>query len=136
MNGKKLVTTIFLIIFTGLGILFLSYSSSQDNTLLKSTFEINAVYYEEGYVQIEYWDKSENTNSVVMEILGMSESYQKTFHSSLFQETVDFPFLPKYGWETHPITFLIDHKEFGQVSLKTEIHPYGESPPEIIYGGS
>ena len=44
-----------------------------------------------------------------------------------------FPTSPKYGWAIHPIVLEIDHEEFGHVQLKTEIHPYGEPVPPVIY---
>lgn len=131
--AKKIITAISIIVITVLGLLFLSGSSSNKD-ILKSTFEIDATYYDAGYVEISYLDKSEKTNHVVLEILGMDESFQKTLSGSKFVETVPFPTVPKYGWQVHPVTFLIDHQELGKVSLKTEIHPYGEPAPPIIYG--
>jgi hypothetical protein len=79
-------------------------------------------------------DKTKKTNHVVLEILGMDESFQKTLVGSEFVETVQFQTPPKYGWKIHPVTFLIDHQELGTVSLKTEIHSYGQPAPPIIYG--
>jgi hypothetical protein len=64
----------------------------------------------------------------------MDESFQKTLSGSEFVEIVQFPVTPKYGWKVHPVTFLIDHEELGKISLKTEIHPYGQPAPPIIYG--
>jgi len=131
--AKKIIPIISVVIITALGLFFLSDSSSNKD-VLKSAFEIDATYYGEGYVKISYLDKTSKTNHVVLEILGMDESFQKTLSGSKFVETVPFPVLPKYGWQVHPVTFLIDHEELGKVSLKTEIHPYGEPAPPIIYG--
>jgi hypothetical protein len=64
----------------------------------------------------------------------MDESFQKTFLSSEFEETISFPIPPKYGWEIHPVTLLIDHDELGKVSIKTEIRPDGEPTAPVIYG--
>jgi len=131
--AKKIVTTISIAVITVLGLLFL-FGASPNRDILKSTFEIDATYYDPGYVEITYIDKSEKTNHVVLEILGMDESFQKILSGSKFKETVQFPVVPKYGWQVHPVTFLIDHQELGKVSLKTEIHPYGKSASPIIYG--
>lgn len=131
--AKKIIPIISIIVITVLALLFLS-GSSPNKDIIKSTFEIDATYYDAGYVEIAYHDKSEKTNHVVLEILGMDESYQKTLSGSKFVETVQFPVVPKYGWQVHPVTFLIDHQELGKVSLKTEIHPYGKPAPPIIYG--
>ena len=70
---------------------------------------------------------------VVMEILGMDETFQKTFSDSEFIEIVPFPNVPKYGWPIHPVVFEIEHEEFGHIQLKTEIHPLGDPVPPVIY---
>lgn len=131
--AKKIIPIISVIVITVLGIFFIFDSNSNKDTL-KSTFEIDATYHDEGYVEISYLDKTSKTNYVVLEILGMDESFQKTLSGSKFVETVPFPVLPKYGWQVHPVTFLIDHQELGKISLKTEIHNYGEPSRPIIYG--
>jgi hypothetical protein len=131
--AKKIIPIISVIVITVLGIFFIFDSNSNKDTL-KSTFEIDATYYDQGYVEISYLDKTSKTNYVVLEILGMDESFQKTLSGSKFVETVPFPTLPKYGWQVHPVTFLIDHQELGKISLKTEIHNYGEPSRPIIYG--
>jgi hypothetical protein len=130
--AKKIIPVISIIVITVLGIFLFDSGSNKD--VLKSAFEIDATYYDAGYVEISYLDKTSKTNHVVLEILGMDESFQKTLSGSKFVETVPFPVLPKYGWQVHPVTFLIDHQELGKVSLKTEIHTYGEAAPQIIYG--
>lgn len=131
--AKKIIPVISVIIITMLGIFFL-FDSNSNKDILKSTFQIDATYYDEGYVEISYLDKTSKTNHVVLEILGMDKSFQKTLSGSKFVETVPFPALPKYGWQVHPVTFLIDHQELGKISLKTEIHSYGEPSRPIIYG--
>ena len=129
----KIVLMISIVVVTLLGLFFL-FDSGSNKDVLKSTFEIDATYYDAGYVQISYLDKTTKTNHVVLEILGMDESFQKILSDSKFVETVQFPTVPKHGWRVHPVTFLIDHQELGKVSLKTEIHQYGEPAPPIIYG--
>lgn len=130
--AKKIIPVISIAVITIFGVFFL-FDSNSNKDILKSTFEIDATYYDVGYVKISYVDKTSKTNHVVLEILGMDESFQKTLSGSAFVETVPFPVLPKYGWQVHPVTFLIDHEELGKVSLKTEIHPYGEPVPPVIY---
>jgi hypothetical protein len=135
--AKKLGAPIALGVVTVLAILLLTGTDNDDKEILKSTFSIEAVYFDEsndGYIQIIFKDKSEKTNAVVLEVLGMDESFQKTFVSSEFTEVISFPTPPKYGWEIHPVTLLIDHEELGKVSIKTEIRPYGEPSAPVIYG--
>ena len=131
--AKKIFPIISIVVITALGLFFI-FDSDSNKDVLKSTFEIDAIYYDAGYVKISYLDKTTKTNHVVLEILGMDESFQKTLAGSEFVETIPFPVIPKYGWKVHPVTFLIDHEELGKISLKTEIHPYGEPAPPIIYG--
>ena len=131
--ARKIVPAISLGILTVLAIVFLMGGGTDDKDVLRQTFQIEAIYYDSGHVEISFLDKSGKTNSVVMEILGMEESFQKTFSGSEFIEIVPFPNLPKYGWPVHPVVLEIDHKEFGHIQLKTEIHPLDEPIPPVIY---
>jgi len=131
--ARKIVPAISLGIITVLAIVFLMGGGTDDKDVLRQTFQIEAIYYDSGHVEISFLDKSGKTNSVVMEILGMEESFQKTFSGSEFIEIVPFPNLPKYGWPVHPVVLEIDHKEFGHIQLKTEIHPLDEIIPPVIY---
>ncbi|MBA4464057.1 MAG: hypothetical protein H2B01_07770, partial [Nitrosopumilaceae archaeon] len=85
--AKKLGAPIALGVVTVLAILLITGSDSDDE-MLKSTFSINAVYFsstennEDGYIQINFKDKSEKTNAVILEVLGMEESFQKTILTS------------------------------------------------------
>ncbi len=130
---RKILPAISIGIITVLAIVFLLGGGTDDKDILRQTFQIEAVYYDSGHVEITYFDKSSKTNSVVMEILGMEESFQKTFSDSEFIEIVPFPNLPKYGWPIHPVVLEIDHQEFGHIQLKTEIHPLDEPIPPVIY---
>ena len=103
--AKKLGPPIVLGIVTVLAILFLTGNGTDDKDILRQTFQIDAVYYDSGHVEISFLDKSDKTTLVVMEILGMDESFQKTFSTSEFIEIVPFPNLPKYGWPIHPSSF-------------------------------
>ena len=67
----------------------------------------------------------------------MEDSFQKTFNDiNEFKEVVLFPQVPKYGWEIHPITLVLEHKELGNVNLKTEIHSIDEPAPHVIFSRS
>ena len=140
--AKKLGAPITLGVVTVLAILFLTGGNDEDEEILKETFDLKAVYFEsnglsqsnEGYIEIRFHDKTEKTNAVVLEVLGMEESFQKTYLNSEFVEIIPFPIPPKYGWEIHPITLLIDHQEYGKISVKTEIRPEGELAAPIIFG--
>ena len=139
--AKKLGAPIALGVITVLAILLIT-GNNTDNEILKSTFSVDAVYFEskntnldDGYIQITFRDNSFKTKAIVLEVLGMDESFQKTYlDSSEFVEVIPFPTPPKYGWAIHPVTLVIDHEDLGKVSLKTEIRPVGEPPAPIIYG--
>jgi len=131
--ARKFGAPIALGVITVLAIMFLTGGGADDKDVLRQTFQVEAIYYDSGHVEISYFDKSNKTNSVVMEILGMEESFQKTFSDSEFIEIVPFPNKPKYGWPIHPIVFEIDHEDLGHIQLKTEIHPLDEPVPPVIY---
>jgi hypothetical protein len=131
--AKKLGPPIFLGVFTVLAIVFLTGGGTDDKDEMRQTLQIEAVYYDSGHVEISYLDNSDQTDSVVLEILGMDDSFQKTFYDSEFIEIVPFPNVPKYGWAIHPIVMEVEHEEFGHVQLKTEIHSVDEPVPNTIY---
>ena len=131
--AKKLGPPLVLGVFTILALVFLTGGATDDKDPLRENFKINAIYYDTGYVEVSYVDKSDKTNSVTLEILGMETSFQKTFSDSEFIEIIQFPNIPKYGWEIHPIVMEIEHEEFGHVQLKTEIHELNTPSPNTIY---
>ncbi len=131
--AKKLGPPIFLGVFTVLAIVFLTGGASDDKDTLRQTFRVDAVYYDTGHVEISFFDKSQKTTHVVMEILGMDESFQKTFSDSEFIEIVPFHIETKYCWEIHPIVLDIDHLDFGHIQVKTEIHALDQPLPSVIY---
>ena len=131
--AKKLGPPIFLGVFTVLAIVFLTGGGTDDKDEMRQTLQIEAVYYDSGHVEISYLDNLDQTDSVVLEILGMDDSFQKTFHDSEFIEIVPFLNVPKYGWAIHPIVMEVEHEEFGHVQLKTEIHAVDEPVPNTIY---
>ena len=131
--AKKILPVISLGIITVFAIIFLSGGGTDDKDVLSQTFQVDAIYYDSGDVEISFLDKSGKTDFVIMEILGMDESFQKSFGGSQFVETVSFPNPPKYGWAIHPIVLEIEHLEFGHIQLKTEIHPPDQPIPPVIY---
>jgi len=133
--ARKLLPAISLGIITVFAILFLSGAGNDGDDILSKTFEIDAIY-QNGSVVISFIDKSGNTDSVVMEILGMDETFQKSFTGSQFTESVSFDGTPKYGWAIHPIVLEIEHSEFGHIQLKTEIHESDQPIPPVIYSRS
>ena len=105
---SKLFPLLSIIIVSLIAFFFLFDSTSIDRDLLSQTFIVDAVYFEErGYVEISFEDKSQNTNTAVLEILGMETSFQKTFDGHNFVERVEFTNEPKYGWQIHPVTVLV-----------------------------
>ena len=131
--AKKLGAPIALGVLTILALVFLTGGGDDDKEILRQTLQVNAVYYESGYVEVSFFDKSEKTTSVVMEILGMEETFQKEFTGFEFIEIVPFPSVPKYGWSIHPVVLEVEHEEFGHVQIKTEIRPLDETAPPAIY---
>jgi len=131
--AKKLGPPLVLGVFTIMALVFLTGGATDDKDPLRENFKINAIYYDAGYVEVSYVDKSDKTNSVTLEILGMETSFQKIFSDSEFIEIIQFPNVPKYGWEVHPVVLEIEHEEFGHVQLKTEIHELNSPTPNTIY---
>ena len=132
--ARKTVPIISVIAISALGVLFLYDTSSYNEKQLSQTFDVDAIYYEsQGIVEITYTDYSQKTNSVVLEILGMDETFQKTFSANSFVERIEFDSPPKYGWKIHPITLSVEHEEFGKIGIKTEIHSENESRHPVIF---
>ena len=134
--AKKLGPPIVLGVITVLALVFLTGGGTDDKDVLRQTFQVDAIYYDSGHVEISYLDKSDKTESIVMEILGLEESFQKSFPGSEFIEIVPFESIPKYGWAIHPIVLEIEHSELGHIQIKTEIHPVDEPAPPVIYSRS
>jgi hypothetical protein len=132
--AKKIISIVSIILVSVLAALFLIESFSIDRELYSSTFVVHAIYFEEeGIVEISFFDNSGKTQSVVLEILGMTESFQKNHVGSEFIENVPFSSVPQYGWKTNPVTFVVEHEEFGTIGIKTEIHASDEPPTPIIF---
>lgn len=132
--AKKIISAVSIILVSILAVLFLIESFSIDRELYSRTFVVDAIYLEEeGTVEISFLDNSGKTQSVVLEILGMAESFQKNYVGSEFTEKIPFSSVPQYGWKTNPVTFVVEHEEFGTIGIKTEIHVSDEPPTPIIF---
>jgi uncharacterized protein YxeA len=132
--AKKIISTVSIILVSIFAALFLIESFSIDRELYSNTFLVDAIYLEEeGNVEISFLDNSGKTQSVVLEILGMAESFQKNYVGSEFTEKVPFSSVPQYGWKTNPVTFVVEHEEFGTIGIKIEIHASDEPPTPIIF---
>ena len=132
--AKKILSVVSIILVSILGAIFFLESTSIDRELYANTFIVDAIYLEEkGIVEISFLDNSGKTQFVILEILGMAESFQKNYTGSKFTDEVPFSSVPQYGWKTNPVTFVVKHEEFGKVGIKTEIHAPDESSPPIIF---
>jgi len=132
--AKKIISIILIIIVSILGTLFFIESTLIDRELYANTFIVDAIYLEdEGIVEISFLDNSGKTQSVILEILGMEESFQKNYVGSEFTEEVPFSSVPQYGWKTNPVIFVVEHEDFGTIGIKIEIHASDEPPTPIIF---
>ncbi len=132
--ARKLIPIVLIVLVSVIGTLFFIEYNSIDRELLSETFIVDALYFEEeGYVEISFLDKSNKTKTVILEILGMSKSFQKIFDGSEFTERVPFSSTPAYGWKTNPVTFVVEHEELGRIGVKTEIHTINEPALPIIF---
>ena len=132
MNRKIIaiasIIAIIAIVFTA------TSNSTLDESTISKTIFVDAVYEPESeIVKITYNDNSKKTNLATLEILGMEETFHKEFLQSSFIEIVQIKSEPRYGWSTIPVVFSINHNEFGEIGLKTEIYEQGELKPRIIY---
>ena len=140
MSSIKRVYLIIAIIIPII-IFFITYSdlddlSDVDTTNILEQIEFYTIYdSEEDIVEITFIDKSNNTKSAILEVLGMDETYHKEYvfnNESSFVAEFYLEYVPKYGWETTPVTLEIQHSQFGTIGLKTEIVELGEESAKII----
>ena len=131
---NKRIIAIISIIALPVIILSISSNSTLDESIISQTIFVDTVYEpKNNLVKITYNDNSENTNLVILEILGMEQTFHKEFSQNSFVEIIQINSEPKYGWSTMPVVFSINHDEFGKIGLKTEIYQKDESKPRIIY---
>jgi len=130
----KIIPIISVIVITVLAGLFFYDSGSVDKELLNRTFSVDAVYLDsEGVIEISFVDKTQKTDTIILEVLGLQPSFQKTYSSSSFTERI--PFIPpdKYGWEIHPVIILAENQDLGLIEIKTEIHEENEPEKPVIF---
>ena len=131
--NKKIIVTISIITIIVIT-LSISSNSALDKSIISQTIFVDAVYEpKNNLVKITYNDNSKKTNLVILEILGMEQTFHKEFSQNSFVETIQINSEPKYGWSTMPVVFSINHDEFGKIGLKTEIYQQDETKPRIIY---
>ncbi len=107
----------------------------ENTTDLADVFLFDATYDGRfGAVTITFTDKTAKTTATTLEILGLSQSYHRTFAGPSFIETVQLGDPPGLGWAAHPVTISAEHPEFGTVMLKTEIHTSDQEAPDVIIG--
>ena len=114
----------------------LNESSLVDNKIILQQIKFDAIYLEdEKIVRILFEDVSNNTESAILEVLGMDVTYHKEYKfdiNSSFITDMELEQIPKYGWKTTPVTLEIQHSEFGKIGLKTEIIEPNQTIPMII----
>ena len=137
MSSIKKTSSIIIIaiVVAGVALGAIDQINSDDSDILEQ-IEFNAVYLEnDSVVQISFHDKSNETESVVLEILGMDVTYHKEYefdNDSEFVENMYLKEIPKYGWKTTPVILEIQHSKFDAIGLKTEIYEPGNIKPKII----
>jgi len=125
--------------------------SSGDKRLeMSQAIEADAKYKpEKGMLTIFYQDQSTGTDKLIIEIWGLPQTYHKEFecdvgalaanakHENVCPDTflanIKLDSVPKYGWESIPVVFTVDHNQFGKISIKTEIYETGDPKPRVIY---
>jgi len=130
----KIIPIISVIVITILAGLFFYDSSSVDKELFNRTFSVDAVYLvSDGVVEISFVDNTQKTDTIILEVLGLQPSFQKTYSGSSFTERI--PFIPpdKYGWEIHPVIILAENQDLGLIEIKTEIHEENEPEKPVIF---
>ena len=131
---NKRIIAIISIIALPVIILSISSNSTLDESIISQTIFVDTVYEpKNNLVKITYNDNSEKTNLVILEILGMEQTFHKEFSQNSFVEIIQINSEPKYGWSTMPVVFSINHDEFGKIGLKTEIYQRDGLKPRIIY---
>jgi len=103
-----------------------------------SNFTFDAVYQKDSNsVSITFVDTNKKSSFVVLEILGMENTFHEEFeiYDSKFTKLVPLDKVPKYGWKTTPVTLEITYDD-SVVYMKTEIHNEDEISPVVIFGQS
>jgi len=126
--------------------------SDDKTSVMAQTFEVDAKYKpKKDMITIFYKDKSMGTDKLILEIWGLPQTYHKEFECDVgalaanekhenacpdnLVANIKIDSVPKYGWESIPVVFTIDHNQFGKISIKTEIYETGDPKPRVIYSG-
>jgi|TARA_B100001750_G_scaffold139966_1_gene111499 hypothetical protein len=137
MSSIKKTSSIVIvaIIITGIVFGITDQINSDDSDILEQ-IEFSAVYLEnDNVVKISFHDKSNETESGILEVLGMDVTYHKEYefdNDSVFVENMYLKEIPKYGWKTTPVTLEIQHSVFGKIGLKIEIHTPDQPMSKVI----
>ena len=137
MSSSRKTFVIIIIAITTTGILFtLSEQLDENKNKILDQIYFDAIYIEtDNIIEISFIDKSNNTKTVILEILGMEETFHKELvltGESKFIERVNLDYLPKYGWKTIPVIIEVEHLDYGKFGLKTEIYISGDLKPKVI----
>lgn len=132
MNKKIVLASVGTIIALAVGISIVQ--SIQVSEKYSDVFTVDATYYpERKLVEVRFDDNSKKTESVILEVLGLQPSFQKIFDSSSFVTTIPFDSEPQYGWKVTPVTFVVEHTEYGKIGIKIDIHNEGEPSGNAIF---
>jgi hypothetical protein len=132
MNKKAMLATVCTIVAFGIGVSIIQ--SVENSEKYSKIFFVDATFYQDKkIIEIKYNDTSQKTKLVILEILGMKQSFQRTFTDSTFSIQVPFDSVPQYGWKVMPITLVVEHEEFGKVGIKTDIHNRNEPQSNLIF---
>lgn len=137
MSSIKKTSSIIIIaiVVAGVALGAIDQINSDDSDILEQ-IEFSAVYLEnDNVVKISFHDKSNETESGILEVLGMDVTYHKEYefdNDSEFVENMYLKEIPKYGWKTTPVILEIQHSKFGTIGLKTEVYELGDIKPKII----
>tara|TARA_B100000446_G_scaffold164148_1_gene165647 strand:- start:6 stop:515 length:510 start_codon:yes stop_codon:yes gene_type:complete len=128
----------------------LTMPTDDEKSEMSQTFLVEAKYKpSRGIISIFYEDVSKMTDKLIIEIWGLPQTYHKEFecdvdalaanaeHENVCPDfvaaTIKINSAPKYGWESIPVVFTVDHNQFGKISIKTEIYETGDLKPRVIF---
>ena len=128
----------------------LTMPTDDEKSEMSQTFLVEAKYKpSRGIISIFYEDKSKMTDKLIIEIWGLPQTYHKEFKCDLgalaknaehenvcpdfVTATIKINSAPKYGWESIPVVFSVEHKEYGTISIKTEIYEVGNQKPHVQF---
>ena len=125
-------------------------ATDDEKSEMSQTLLVEAKYKpSKGVISVFYEDKSKMTDKLIIEIWGLPQTYHKEFECNVgtlaenerhdnacpdfVSATIKIGSPPKYGWESIPVVYSVEHREFGTISIKTEIYEVGDPKPRVIY---